>query len=902
MQEPTSSSNQASPGGIVRLVASLGRVAAAGARLAGVTAASLLDRRFDGQRRSRALDAAVADRDEAQQRADDGRCLEAERRCRAVAEATSEGLVIHHRGQIIDGNSVVRRLFGLPETESIEGRSIFEFIAPESRETVRDRMESRDGGPYNAIAVRSDGTRFEAEARVRHAVWDGREVRIVALRDVTGARAVQRQLDLVSKSLEGAGDGVVIADPDGEIRYMNRMAGRLLGNLDDAGAATLAEWLGDARAHTLRTVLAEGGVWTDELLLTLENEEHNVRLRAVPVAEEHLRAFAVVFMADVTDLRDTEAALADREDQLAELLESLPEFVWSYDHVSGTFHYLSSAVENICGVERAGFRDDPGVWRRLVHPDDQPRVYEVMDRLEQDGSYEMEYRLQRDNGSVCWVYDSRRIDRDAQGEVVRSSGIAIDITERKQQELALKVQAEQMQTIMDHAPVLIARFDRELRHLFVNSRVETMAGLPAEAFIGKTNPELGFAPEITRFWERELREVFETGEPRRIEFEHETDHGILHLEALAAPETVVDGEVQTILSFTRDVTQRVAVERRLAQQERFYRTVLERSFDAVAVLDEAGEPIFMNRALRELLGVDAPSGKVDVLKGVAPGDRIFARRVLVRLLREPAVTQSGEIRWYRSDECVRVLSFKATNYLNDPDVQGVIVVMRDATEEQRLERAVLSASDTERQRIGQDLHDGLGQHLTGVALMAKTLNRRLLAEGHDAFAGAAAEIEQHVNHIIRETRFLVHGMSPVELERYGLVGALRGLISSATKATEMTCRFESDVEAVAVDDEVATHLYRIAQEAVANAMRHSGANLLVVRLQEEPRALMLRIQDDGCGMAYEEVRGQLGLRSMAYRARLIGARFSVQSRAEMGTTIQCRLPKQPAFAFDARAL
>lgn len=233
---------------------------------------------------------------------------------------------------------------------------------------------------------------------------------------------------------------------------------------------------------------------------------------------------------------------------------------------------------------------------------------------------------------------------------------------------------------------------------------------------------------------------------------------------------------------------------------------------------------------------------------------------------------------------------------------GVRVIqcnIRDITDRKHaeVEKAILETIEKEQRRIGHDLHDGLCQQLTGVALIAKALSLKLAAR-EPAASAEADEIVGLVNQAIDQTRDLARGLAPVEIEVAGLAPALQKFAATIERLYRIACVFTYDESAgfqCRYEPLLATHLYRIVQEAVNNAIQHGKAKRVVIALTAahiQERGL-LTIQDDGIG--FEPKPGDkpgLGLRSMRYRGRMIGARLKVNRAAGGGTVVTCSFPHQ----------
>ncbi len=213
----------------------------------------------------------------------------------------------------------------------------------------------------------------------------------------------------------------------------------------------------------------------------------------------------------------------------------------------------------------------------------------------------------------------------------------------------------------------------------------------------------------------------------------------------------------------------------------------------------------------------------------------------------------------------------------------------EMAERARLEREILNVGERERRRIGRDLHDSLGQLLTGTALAGQVLEEKLESKAVPE-AGDAGRIVSLVEQAIELTRSLSRGLDPVEIEGGGLTQGLRELASKTTELFPTQCDYVSAEPVSVRDGATATHLYRIAQEAITNAIKHGRAGHIVVRLEGESERIRLTVQDDGIGFAPGRVRGEgMGLRIMAHRAAVMGGTFEIHAESGSGTTIVCEM-------------
>ena len=210
----------------------------------------------------------------------------------------------------------------------------------------------------------------------------------------------------------------------------------------------------------------------------------------------------------------------------------------------------------------------------------------------------------------------------------------------------------------------------------------------------------------------------------------------------------------------------------------------------------------------------------------------------------------------------------------------------------KLEQQIISISEREQQRIGRDLHDNLGQYLVAIGFTADALKRDL--EKGLPVTAAASEIAGLIHQAVVRARDLASGLSPVDQDEGGLESALERFASSVTRLTGVDCHFHTNGMLHACETERATHLFRIAQEATNNALKHAQPHLINISLETNQESLVLSVQDDGTGCHPDRTSSGMGLNIMKYRAKTIGGTFDMQPATPSGTQVTCGL-KGAAF-------
>ncbi len=207
-----------------------------------------------------------------------------------------------------------------------------------------------------------------------------------------------------------------------------------------------------------------------------------------------------------------------------------------------------------------------------------------------------------------------------------------------------------------------------------------------------------------------------------------------------------------------------------------------------------------------------------------------------------------------------------------------------------LEREITQIGDEERRRLGYEVHDGICQQLTGALLRCGTLERRVKG-GSPLASEDLSALSSLLADTMEEARSVAHGLCPLEPDPGALVPALRALTRHIQKTTAVPCEFQAVGDVRVPDDMTANHLYRIAQEALSNAVRHAHAGKISVELSGNEDTLTLQVRDNGIGLHPGSQTGGMGLRTMQHRAQMIEGEFMTEAAAGGGTRISCRVPR-----------
>lgn len=416
------------------------------------------------------------------------------------------------------------------------------------------------------------------------------------------------------------------------------------------------------------------------------------------------------------------------------------------------------------------------------------------------------------------------------------------------------------------AVVFMAYLDRGIGEAYVSPRIEEVLGFTQAEWL--EDPVRWYNqvhPDDRQRWSTEAAEMFLTGRPLRSAYRVIARDGhVVWFQCEAKMVRREDGQPWFIHGVAFDITEHKRTEAALQEERNVVSAILDTVGALVVVLDPTGRITRSNRACERLLG-RSPEGE-------SFWDLFAIPREAIERSDFESLVEQRRIAW----SCTTL-----------PPAH-VIATGIDITERKKMEEAILDVSASVQRQIAQDLHDGLGQHLTGIAFMSKVLEQKL-ADSQEA--EDAAKIVRLVNEAIHKTRELSRGLLPVLSDAEGLLSALKHWATEVEDLFRIPCEIRC-IEPLDVPDvRIATQLYHIAQEAVNNAIRHANPTHVCVSLRRTSDGGNITIEDDGVGLPdVLPSRTGLGLHIMRYRANLVGGSLEVRRGREGGTVVSCRFP------------
>ncbi|MCA9136610.1 MAG: PAS domain S-box protein [Planctomycetales bacterium] len=492
-----------------------------------------------------------------------------------------------------------------------------------------------------------------------------------------------------------------------------------------------------------------------------------------------------------------------------------------------------------------------------------------------------------------------------------------DITKRKQDQAALHESEERLQLFVKHAPAALAMFDRDMHYLAASQRWLTDYAINDEDIVGRSHYEV--FSNIPEEWRAVHRRGLAGEVIRKDEDQFELQEGGKRwLRWEVRPWYLRDGSIGGIIIFTEDITKLKKIDMALHDREERLRAVLNTAADAIINIDKRGIITDANPATQLLFGYTQNELIGQNVKILMPQpyrdehDDYIARYLATG---QPRIIGIGrEVMGRRKDGS----TFPVDLAVSEVDHLGFFTgVIRDISERNKLQREVVAIAEEEQQRIGQDLHDGTQQQLAGLDMLVQTLFERLTTISSPQHQNLAAskhtnpsgdgesncdlteclditgKILKGIRRTKHDVRDISKGLVPIKLAPEGLMDALRELASRTEELSGVDCVFKCERPVMIGDSATATHLYRIAQEALANSLKHAHPTNLLIALDSENGQPILRIADDGIGIDPKaQTKPQstgMGFKIMSYRASLIGANLTITPVETGGTLISCKL-------------
>lgn len=564
------------------------------------------------------------------------------------------------------------------------------------------------------------------------------------------------------------------------------------------------------------------------------------------------------------------------------------------------------------GAERMyGYTEDEALQmniRDTVPDDKRSEALAYMELLNRDETLpRFETRRRTKDGRVLDVALAATVWRDEFGRPMGVATTERDITDQKNAAAQLKKLNESLEQRVAEKTQEVQLLAEAMANLgegvmitknhlnwpgpeivYVNQALCRITGYTAEELIGQT-PRILQGEETDRSTIERLRQELSHKRSHLCEVvNHRKDGTPYDAELFITSLFDAQGTHTNFIAIHRDISQRKRAEALVREKEERMRAILNTAADAIITIDRQGTIDSVNPATERMFGYPGKELVGQNIKILMPSpyrdehDGYLARYLETGQRRIIGIGR--ELTGLRKDGTTFPLGLS----VSEVDHLGLFTgIIRDISDHRALQKQVLEIAAQEDRRIGHELHDNIQQQLTGLGLLAQS-QAKALAQQSSQQADIAARLAKGIRDAANQVHLLSRGLVPVEVDSEGLRSALADFALTVSQQYGVHCELQCENSVSLLDNFSATHLYRIAQEAVSNAIKHGGAKRIELALKEHDGDITLEVRDNGTGIGDRHGSGPgMGLRIMGYRAGLIGATLHVTPRNEGGTLVDC---------------
>ena len=595
------------------------------------------------------------------------------------------------------------------------------------------------------------------------------------------------------------------------------------------------------------------------------------------------------------------------EQQAQALIDAIPHQIWSGPS-DGTLDYCNDRWRSYMGLGLEDLQGDG--WQSMLHPDDRDRVLKAWHESVVNGTpYEQEERHRGADGTYRWFLARGVPLRDAEGRIVRWYGTNTDIEDRKQAEEALRESETRFRQVAENISAVfwLSNPEATLLH-YVSPAYEKIWGRSCDSLYAEPISWMDSVHPDDRERLAEDERLQSVGGRHDHTYRIVRPDGSLRwIRGRAFPVRDEAGKLIRVAGIAEDITERKEAEERLRRSEEKFKALFGIAPVGISVLDGQHNVVDANPALEQIVRLS----KEELLNGTwrrrtylnadgtprPPNEMASARAIAenrpINDVETGIVTENGEIIWTQVSVAPLAL----------PDASAVVIT-QDITERKRaakeleeanhrlriLSRRLFEVQEEERRHLARELHDEIGQALTAAKINLQSI---IAATGGSATLARLEDTTAILDRLIGQVRQIALDLRPLMLDELGLVPALRSLLDKQGRRASVGVHFSAENVPENLDPEIQTTCFRIAQEAITNAVRHADATQIDLDLWSEKKELRLRIRDNGVGFDAESAQAQtvgLGLIGIKERGALVGGRAKIVSSPTKGTTIEVSLP------------
>ena len=612
---------------------------------------------------------------------------------------------------------------------------------------------------------------------------------------------------------------------------------------------------------------------------------------------------------EITDRKRAELALRESSARYRALVNAIDGIVWEAEPGTFRFLFVSDKAERLLGYPVRQWTEEPEFWRNHVHPEDRDWAAEYCARTTAEmRDHEIEYRMIASDGRVVWLHDRTTVVVE-DGRVARLRGIMVDVTARKEAEAALRGSEARFRALTRMSSDFFWETDAEHRFRKMEYGERFPGPMDSAFYIGKTRWEVPYESPDEAGWQAHRRLLAERRPIRDFTFSRRDRSGAERTYSVDGdPLFDAAGAFLGYRGLGRDVTERIAAERALRESEERFKLFMDNSPTLAWIKDSRLRYVYVNRAHVRAHGRVAQDmiGRDDFALWPEPLAREFRAGDEAALAAERPVSRVESVphaggrpgHWL-------VVKFRMPDGTGAPGVAGVAIDISERVEAERralastarsrkLMARLVETQEAERRRVATDLHDLVGQNLGALSAMLGVVRGEATRKLTSRLLTTLDDMERLLDETTRITREVMTDLRPAVLDDYGLVPALDWYAQEFATRSGLRVSVEGGIIEPRLPVQTELALFRIVQEALANAAKHSGAAKVRVAVEMGEGRVRLIVEDDGRGFAERadarrRQAGGYGLPAMRERAEAVKGTLRVESPG-VGTRIVAEIP------------
>jgi PAS domain S-box-containing protein len=838
---------------------------------------------------------------------------ESEERFRQLVENAGEIILVAQNNMLKYVNPMTTRVTSFSEKE-LYARPFLDFIHPDDRDLVAERYRKRISGEeipsvYQFRLINKDGGIRWVEINAVGIIWDKSPATLNFIQDVTARKRAENALreseEKYRNVLDTMEEGLYENDLKGNFTFVNNAAARQVGYTHDEliGMNYRRLFSSEISRHLYGVFKRIYETGEPEFLMdyevirkdgTVRTHQANAQLILDPSGKP--MGFRSL-VRDVTTLKKAEEALRESENKYRELVENANSIILRMDTL-GNVTFFNEFAQSFFG-----YTSDEIMGKNVVGtivPETDSSGKDLGDLIRDIAQNTEKYKNNENenikkSGERVWISWTNKVIQDKRGKVKEILCIGNDITAHKKSEDALRKSEMKFRDLADFLPEIVFELDVHGNVRYINRMASALLGYSlGDQARGLSIYDL-FLPDdrdrVRTNFQNILNGKISAGDEYVMLKKDQTAIPVMVHSRAIKP----DGGITGIRGIIVDISERKKADNALRESEEKFRRLFEDSGVAQLLLD-GNRIVDCNMEAMKMMGCGKKDQLIqkfihDISSEVQPegeSSMTKAKKYVKLALQQRSITFEWQLR--RLDGSLLTAEITVTAIpMSGKDI--LHANMRDITERKRLQNEIINIIDVEQQRLGRNLHDGLGQDLTGVAFMCNTLTKKLKEAGFPETA-MSEEITSLVYHVITRVRMISRELYPPNLVENEITYTLQQFAANISSMFGISCTFVQDPVLVISDIFISTQIYYIVREAVNNSVKHGQAKNIIISLTHNKNDVILVIEDDGIGRSesMDKYKG-LGLRIMAYRMGTMNGTFSILDNYKgRGVIVFCTFP------------